>query len=314
MVLRERNNSSAISGNDRWVESIGRRRSSAPVSADAPGSPGSRSFASRAKRLGLVGQVSEVRPTPEQFIDLPHERPGPCHVGQREVDANQLNPGLNGEVGQGIGQQVPQPLSADEFLAGGQDISPVDGCAGLHRADKGYCVAFFDPGPAQYGACLFRQAPRPGPIRCVLSPPAIVRTARARHPRARRLVPDADSIRQGRVAAIDVTAKDARDPLQERGCRRHEALRREPAHRLVCVSAHLFDPAPARKVRSTAAHASVEGSPGRARSPYCQRSTTSAHRSASTGRPVNAQKSAASTATIGAPRTRPDPSATEATA
>ena len=63
-----------------------------------------------------------------------------------------------------------------------------------------------------------------------------------------------------------------------------------------------------RKARRTAAHASVAGSPGRAGSPYCQRSTTSAHRSASTGRPINAQKSAASTATIGCPSIPPRPS------
>ena len=60
-------------------------------------------------------------------------------------------------------------------------------------------------------------------------------------------LPDADPILKGRIATIEVTAKDTRDPLQERGCRRHEALRREPAHRLVCVSAHLFGPAPAKE-------------------------------------------------------------------
>src|SRR5271166_6226765 len=60
-------------------------------------------------------------------------------------------------------------------------------------------------------------------------------------------LPDAYPILEGRVAAIEVTAKDARDPLQERGGRRHEALRREPPHRLVCVSAHPSGPAPAQE-------------------------------------------------------------------
>ena len=58
---------------------------------------------------------------------------------------------------------------------------------------------------------------------------------------------EAYSVLEGRVATIDITAKDARDPLQERRCGRHEALRREPPHRLVCVSAHLFGPAPAQE-------------------------------------------------------------------
>ena len=60
-----------------------------------------------------------------------------------------------------------------------------------------------------------------------------------------------------------------------------------------------------KKARITAAHASAEGSPGRAGSPYCQRSAASAHRSASAGRPVNAEKSEASTATIGCPSVPP---------
>ena len=59
--------------------------------------------------------------------------------------------------------------------------------------------------------------------------------------------PDADPILQGRVAIIEVTAKDTRDPLQEHGRRRHEALRRELPHGLVCVGAHLFDPAPTQE-------------------------------------------------------------------
>ena len=59
--------------------------------------------------------------------------------------------------------------------------------------------------------------------------------------------PDADPILQGRVAIIEVTAKDTRDPLQEHGRWRHEALRRELPHGLVCVGAHLFDPAPTQE-------------------------------------------------------------------
>src|SRR5499426_638127 len=49
MVLRDRNISVAISGSDRWVESSGRSRSSAAVSAAAPGKLDPRSPASRAR-------------------------------------------------------------------------------------------------------------------------------------------------------------------------------------------------------------------------------------------------------------------------
>ena len=60
------------------------------------------------------------------------------------------------------------------------------------------------------------------------------------------LLSDTDRILQGRVAAIKITAKDARDPLCERGYGCHEALRREPTHGLVGVGAHLLGTAPAQ--------------------------------------------------------------------
>ena len=34
---------------------------------------------------------------------LPRERPGACQVGERKVDASQLDPGLNGDVGKRVG-------------------------------------------------------------------------------------------------------------------------------------------------------------------------------------------------------------------
>jgi hypothetical protein len=47
---------------------------------------------------------------------------------------------------------------------------------------------------------------------------------------------------QGHIAAVEVTAKDARDPLQERRCRRCDVLRSTPPYGLVGVGAHLFGP------------------------------------------------------------------------
>jgi len=152
--------------------------------------------------------------------------------------------------------------------------APVHSRAGLHRAEQGCREALLDPGLAQNGGCLPGKHLGPAPV-----------AARDRHQRSlaqrgreilRRAgsLPYPERILQGRIAAIEVTAKDTRDPLHERRCRRHEAPRREPAHRLVCVGAHLLGPAPAQ-------HGPEQGSPrlggrvagpGRAGSPYCQRS------------------------------------------
>ena len=108
MVCRDGNSSPAISGNDRWVVSSGSSRSSAAVSADAPGHAGT----ALAGQLGPERprpprQGPEAGPRPEQVIDLTHERPGTCQVGEREVYAGQLDPGLYGEMGKRVGQQVP---------------------------------------------------------------------------------------------------------------------------------------------------------------------------------------------------------------
>ena len=58
------------------------------------------------ERLSLAGQGAQAGPGSEHLIDLPHERPGPGQVAEREVDAGELGPGLDGEVGQGISQQM----------------------------------------------------------------------------------------------------------------------------------------------------------------------------------------------------------------
>jgi hypothetical protein len=60
-------------------------------------------------------------------------------------------------------------------------------------------------------------------------------------------VPDADGIFERHVAVVGVTVKDLRDPLQERGDRRHDACLRELACRFVGVGAHLLDAVPAQQ-------------------------------------------------------------------
>jgi len=136
-VVRDRNISAAIWGNDRWVDSSGSRRSSAPVSADAPGRLHAFPGQLGPERLGLPDEGPEAGPALKQVIDLTHERPGTGQVGEREVDASQLDPGLDGEVGKRVGQQRSQVLGTEQFPARRRDISPAYGCTGSQRADEG---------------------------------------------------------------------------------------------------------------------------------------------------------------------------------
>jgi hypothetical protein len=142
MVFGERNSSAPIWGNDRWVASSGRMRSSAAVSDEAP--PGARSALlgqPRPERPGLADQGAQSGPVLEHLIDLADQRPGRCDVTEGQVDAGELDPGLNGQVGLRIGQQRTRPLSCDELVPGRCGIAPVHGHAGLHRA----CEGIVDP-------------------------------------------------------------------------------------------------------------------------------------------------------------------------
>ena len=196
------------------------------------------------QRLGLGDQVSQAGPAPEQVIDLPHERAGTGEVGECEVGANQLDPGLDGEVGKRVGQQPPRVLGTDEFPARRLGISPVQGHAGSHRADQGCREALLDPGLAQNGACLVGKRLGPVPFAaCHRDQRPLAQRGRDSRGRV-DLLSDADSVLQGQVTTIEVTAQDARDPLHEGGCRRQKASRREQAHGLIGISAHLFGPAP----------------------------------------------------------------------
>jgi len=107
------------------VGSSGSGRSSAAVSVDAPGCWSALAGELGPERPGLADQGSQARPPSEQVIDLPHEGSGTRDVGEREVGAGELDPGLQGEVEERIGQYRPQTLSHDELLACCRDISQV---------------------------------------------------------------------------------------------------------------------------------------------------------------------------------------------
>ena len=68
------------------------------------------------ERLRLADQRAEAGAPLEQFVDLPHEGSGPGEVCEGEVDANELDPGLNGQMRLRVGEHRAQPLSVKEFL------------------------------------------------------------------------------------------------------------------------------------------------------------------------------------------------------
>ena len=163
------------------------------------------------------------------------------------MDAGKLNPGLKGQLGHRVGQQGPQALGPDEFLACRRDISPVHGGAGMHRGDQRRRVALLDSGLAQNGAGLVGQCLSPVPL-----------AARHRYQRslAQRdgqslvragLLPRADGSLERRVGAVEVTGKDTCQPLVERRRRRHDVLRGASPHGLVGVGVYLLDPTPAHE-------------------------------------------------------------------
>ena len=63
----------------------------------------------------------------------------------------ELDPGLDGEVGNRVSQGRPHPLRINQVLARSRDISAVHGCAGLHGAGQDA----LELGPAQDSTCLF---------------------------------------------------------------------------------------------------------------------------------------------------------------
>ncbi len=162
------------------------------------------------------------------------------------MGAGQLDPGLNSQMGQGVGQQGPQPLRADKLLACRRDIPAMLCRPDPDRTDKGRCETLFCPGCAHDLARLRGE-------RLGLAPLA------ARHrqqcPFAERdradlrytsFLPDADRVLEVGVAIVRVTGQDAREPAQERDHREHNSQRREPARGLVGVGAHLPGPVPAQ--------------------------------------------------------------------
>jgi hypothetical protein len=45
---------------------------------------------------GLADESAHVGPDAQDLVDFSHQGPGPSHVGQREADADELDPSLDG--------------------------------------------------------------------------------------------------------------------------------------------------------------------------------------------------------------------------
>ena len=210
-------------------------------------------------------------------------------------------------VGERVGQQGPRPLGLRPAPRVPPGHPPGGAPGGLAPRRPGVSRSCPRPRPVQDGDVPAGQGPRPGPIRRVPSPAAPVRTARPREHRVRcASAPTLTASSQGRVATLEVTTKDTRDPLQERGCRRHDPLRREPARGLVGVGAHLLRPR-----AGTAAPAARRPTPprqGHRAGPHPGTASGRPHRPTARPRPAGPstrKRWPASTATIGCPSIPP---------
>ena len=193
--------------------------------------------------LRVADQGAEAGAPLEQFVDLPHEGSGPGEVCEGEVDANELDPGLNGQMRLRVGEHRAQPLSVKEFLVYRCGIAAVQGDPGLHDADR----EGFAPGPPQDGARLVGQGLGPVPFAAPHRQQRLL-GQRLREGLVRAcLLPDAGRNLEGRLAAIEFTAKDTRDSLKGLGRWHRYVLRREPLHGRVGVGAHLLDAVPAQQ-------------------------------------------------------------------
>ena len=131
------------------------------------------------------------------------------------MGADELDPGLDGHVGLRVRQQGPQPLSAGEFAPRRHDIAPVQGHAGLRRAD----ASVLHPGLIQHRARLAGQGLSLVPsVACHRYQRPFAQYLRDRIGHA-NVLSGSDGLVQDDIRAVEIAGEDARDPLQESGGR-----------------------------------------------------------------------------------------------
>jgi len=75
-----------------------------------------------------------------------------------------VEPSLDSQVRQRVGQQRPQALRGDKLPASGGDVRPVQGCSRVRGADQWRDIAVLETDPAQTG-------PRSDQVKCDASYP-----------------------------------------------------------------------------------------------------------------------------------------------
>ncbi len=185
------------------------------------------------------------------------------------MGADELDPGLDGEVGLRVRQQGPQPLSAGEFAPRRRDIAPAQGHARLRRADG----SVLQPGLIQQRARLACQGLSLVPlVACHRHQRPFAQYLRDRIGRA-DFLSGSDGLVKDDVRAVEIAGEDVRDPLQEPGHRAHDARRRELSCGLIGVRVHLLDTMAAQQSAQRSGEALDGWVPARATSWERQRST-----------------------------------------
>jgi hypothetical protein len=163
----------------------------------------------------LGGEDTEVGPPPEDVAGLAQHHPGAGGVVHGQADPAQLHQGLDRQVGQGVGEQGPQPSGQRQLLVGACQVALVYGHPGGHAMDQGAGhIAVQSSGPNHslgllgQGGGLVPALPVHGHHR------ALGQGDRGRGQRT-GLGGDLDGVGQDGVGLVGLPGQQIADPLQQ---------------------------------------------------------------------------------------------------
>jgi hypothetical protein len=163
--------------------------------------------------LGLAGEDAQVGPPSEDVAGLAQHHPGAGAIVQGQVGAAQLQQGLDGEIGQGVGEQGSQASGPPELCLGAWHLAPVQGCPGHHRMDQAAGDIVVQPPIPNDAVCLVGEG---GGLRPVLvvhrHQGSLGQGDRGRGQRT-GLGGDLDGVGQDRVGPVVLTGQQVADPL-----------------------------------------------------------------------------------------------------
>ena len=226
--------------------SSGSSRSSAMVSGDVPmTSP--RRWSSWARSWSAWSRKdAEVGPPPQQVVDLAQHRPGGGHVGEGEVGPDQLQPGLDRVVGQGVGGLWPQLLGPRQVLVGLAQVAVVDGHPGRRRVqhDAGHAVLQMRRG--DHRSRLLDQGLGVLPVLAADGQDGPLGQGDAGGDGRAGVLGHLDRLGQDVVGHAQVAGQQVRDPQQQLRRRPPEAAHRDQRQGQLGVGPHLGDPVAAQ--------------------------------------------------------------------